>query len=206
MKGTEIDGCFYDPELVYLVINYLIEILNNRKIKSLLLDGKNRKFIKYIVRYICSYEYCLDYEKSKKYFFQITTSCYELLFIIIKDNNNIKLYIETYFNLIELINKKCNMYIEIVSLINEKNVSYESFALVKIIINFLNEYIGNHASLKEKLKLYGKNLLSFVLIIRQRTEDIIISKNEYFDNKKEEIKELNEFNELVDNLINKFDI
>ena len=98
------------------------------------------------------------------------------------------------------------MYIEIVSLINEKNVSYESFALIKIIINFLNEYIGNYASLKEKLKLYGKNLLSFVLIIRQRTEDIIISKNEYFDNKKEEIKELNEFNELVDNLINKFDI
>ena len=166
LKGYKMRGCYYHPELIHLVVSLLKKIiLENSQIKILILKPENRKFVKYILKYIYDYNECLgEDELAYSYYFPIMTSVYNLLTEIIKKNSEIKKYIETNFHMIYLINQKSTQYMKIVDNSGDEK---EQRDLIKefliALLKFMKSYISTDLLMVSITQYYGKNI-SLMLI------------------------------------------
>lgn len=166
LKGHKMRGCYYHPELIHLVLSLLKKIiLENSQIKILILKPENRKFVKYILKYIYDYNECLgEDELAYSYYFPIMTSVYNLLTEIIKKNSEIKKYIETNFHMIYLINQKSTQYMKIVD--NSGDEKEQRDLIKKFLIallKFMKSYISTDLLMVSITQYYGKNI-SLMLI------------------------------------------
>lgn len=161
LKGHKIRGCYYHPELIYLILSRLKKIIiENSQIKVFLLKPENRKFVKYLLKYIYDYDGCLGGDElAYSYYFPIITSVYNLLIEIIKKNSEIKKYIETNFHMIYLINQNCTYYMKIVDNSSDEKDKRE---LVKefltVLLKFLKSYISTDLLMVSIAQYYGKNI------------------------------------------------
>lgn len=221
LKGTGIDGCFTDPELTYLVIDYLSEKFDYILIQRELLSEKNRKFIKYLFPYIGSFEKCFDKTKSYQYYFNLQTVIFKFLTKIVKTGPEIRKYIEDNYNLTSVIDQEAEFYVKILEnqknsgdngnrrnqqekIDNAKEKEESIMLLMKNIVEFLNDFITEeNKEIKDKIRIIGKGILSFVQVIKEKYKKMGNDINKTVGDTNAEKKELKECKDKADTLFSK---
>ncbi len=209
IKGTGIEGCYYNPKLIYLVMDFLSEIIKNNQMKGILFNQKNRKIIKYFIPYIENFEDAFGDKKYMCYYLPILTKVYNFLESLVSKDSEMRRYIENTFHLIKIINERCLDYITIANFdykkddINENENKEENDEMIKNIergrtralflrsvISFLNAYVSYDITLLKTIKYKGINIILLVIVLKDKEvekKQKIIEKND--ENKKDEIEE-----------------
>ena len=208
VKGTGIEGCYYNPKLIYLVMEFLSEIIRNNQIKGILFNIKNRKIIKYFIPYIENFEDVFGDKKYMIYYLPILTKVYTFLEFLVSKDSEMRRYIENTFHLIRIINERCLDYITIANFdykkndIDENNNQEEKDEMIKniergrtrtfflrSIISFLNAYVSNDITLLKTIKYKGNNIILLVIVLKDKEEEKKQNIKEKIEEKKKENEE-----------------
>ena len=158
------------------------EIIKNNQIKSTLFNQKNRKIIKYFIPYIGNFQNVFgQIDDNMSYYLPIVTKIYNFLELLVLKDSEMRRYIENTFHLIKIINERCIDYIQIVNFEYKKTKKGEDDEMItniergkkrnlflKSIIQFLNTYVSSDSNLKKTIKSKGKNIVSFVILLKHK--------------------------------------
>lgn len=200
IKGTGIDGCYYHPKLIYLIMDLFSEIIKNNQIKSTLFNQKNRKIIKYFIPYIGNFQNVFgQIDDNMSYYLPIVTKIYNFLELLVLKDSEMRRYIENTFHLIKIINERCIDYIQIVNFEYKKTKKGEDDEMItniergkkrnlflKSIIQFLNTYVSSDSNLKKTIKSKGKNIVSFVILLKHKNSKDNLNEEKKIEEQKNE--------------------
>ncbi len=200
-RGIKVANHSFHPEVILLLLKYFSRLIRNNTIKEILESDNNRKFIKYILRYLYNYESSFDVDDDcNLYYFDIHSALFKFLYNYVDQDAESKKYLENNFKIISLINKKFAEFNYIIDQILNNNMKKENLLLTSLLentLNFLREYTGND---KNRSNEYQNNANNVILFIRKSQAYGTMLKNICKEKKIDEKKEIKNINKRCQEL------